>query len=205
MKRPFTNRLYLIIIVVTAVTVGFITGYIVGSRHKGNVTLFDSLNSKALTPGSEGGNISSGQTLQVSKRPVDTSSTQGINESGDKNIEPSQILQADSEKGILKDKTQTSKPEKGNTKGQVQDEKREGPLKGIYTVQVGAFKDEKEAEILKTKLGKKGYNINIVREMRKDVNLFKVRTGDFNTKREAELFAIRLSKTEGLPAFVVKK
>lgn len=204
MKRPFTNRLYLIIIVVTAVTVGFITGYIVGSRHTGNVTFSDSLNMKALS-GSEGGNISSGQPPQVSKRPVDTSSTQGIKESGDKNIEPSQILQANSEKDNLKDKTQTSKPENGKAKGQVQDEKREDLLKGIYTVQVGAFKDEKEAEILKTKLGKKGYNINIVREMRKDVNLFKVRSGDFNTKREAELFAIRLSKTEGLPAFVVKK
>ncbi len=78
--------------------------------------------------------------------------------------------------------------------------------KAIYTVQVGAFKDPKEAEALKNRLDGKGYKTYITESSTsKHVKLFRVRTGEFKGKKEAEVVALKLKKTEGLRAFVTLK
>jgi len=72
-----------------------------------------------------------------------------------------------------------------------------------YTVQAGAFKNAAEANTLKAKLSKKGYKAYVATvETREHNTLYKVLVGKFDKKNEAELFAVRIGKTEGLRAFV---
>ncbi len=74
-----------------------------------------------------------------------------------------------------------------------------------YTVQAGAFKNLKEAEILKHKLETKGYKAYIKKYAKsKNPKLYKVRTGEFAAKEEAAALALKL-KNEGLKAFVTLK
>jgi cell division septation protein DedD len=72
-----------------------------------------------------------------------------------------------------------------------------------YTVQLGALKNAAEARRLKTKYVKKGYKIYITASKDKQKEkIFKVRSGEFKEKKDAEIFALRLKKNEGLAAFV---
>lgn len=76
----------------------------------------------------------------------------------------------------------------------------------IYTVQAGAFKNPKDAQILKRKLENKGYKAYIKKSTEgKNVKLFKVRTGEFSDREKAESAALKLKKSEGLKAFVTAK
>lgn len=70
-----------------------------------------------------------------------------------------------------------------------------------YTVQTGAFKKQKEADNIKIKLENKGYKANIKTVTSKGGTIHKVIVGDFNSKKEAEVFALKLKKTEGINAF----
>jgi len=73
----------------------------------------------------------------------------------------------------------------------------------IYTVQLGALKNAAEARHLKTKYVKKGYKIYITASRNKHKEkIFKVRSGEFKEKKDAEILALRLKKNEGLAAFV---
>ncbi len=72
-----------------------------------------------------------------------------------------------------------------------------------YTVQVGAFKNPEEADVLKTRMTKKGYNVFVVSSKSKQHEiLHKVMVGEYKTRREAEVQSIRLKNTEGLRTFV---
>jgi cell division septation protein DedD len=72
-----------------------------------------------------------------------------------------------------------------------------------YTVQAGAFRNASEANTLRAKLNKKGYSASVAAtETKKHEKLYKVLVGRFSIKNEAELFALRIRKTEGLRAFV---
>lgn len=73
----------------------------------------------------------------------------------------------------------------------------------VYTIQVGAFKKIKDAERLKERLDKKGYNSYIVTVNLKKGNLYKVRAERYNTKSEAEANANKIKKIKGLDAFVL--
>ena len=73
----------------------------------------------------------------------------------------------------------------------------------IYTVQIGAFKNSAEAKQLKAKFDKRGYK-SFISEGRntKEQKIFKVKTGEFKEKKEAEVLALKLKKTEGLQTYV---
>jgi len=71
-----------------------------------------------------------------------------------------------------------------------------------YTVQVGAFKNSSDAHALMLKLDKKGYHAAVIMTKAKNERIFKVLVGEFNAREEAEVFSIKLKKTEGLKAFV---
>lgn len=71
-----------------------------------------------------------------------------------------------------------------------------------YTVQVGAFKNSSDAHALMLKLDKKDYHAAVIMTTAKNERIFKVLVGEFNTREEAEVFSIKLKKTEGLKAFV---
>ncbi len=76
----------------------------------------------------------------------------------------------------------------------------------IYTVQIGAFKNIAEAKQLKAKFDKKGHKsfISTVKN-KKAQKIFKVKTGEFREKKEAEVLALKLKKTEGLQTYVTLK
>jgi len=73
----------------------------------------------------------------------------------------------------------------------------------LYTVQIGAFKSAAEAKQLKTTFEKKGYKpfISLVKDS-KGRNIHKVKTGEFTDKKDAEVLALKLKKTEGLHTYV---
>lgn len=80
------------------------------------------------------------------------------------------------------------------------------PTKIVYTVQVGAFKDAPDADALKDRLGKKGYKTyTTLSESKREGRLYKVRIGEFSTRKEAEELSLKIKKAEGLQTFVTFK
>jgi cell division septation protein DedD len=76
----------------------------------------------------------------------------------------------------------------------------------LYTVQVGAFKNAAEADVLKKKLEKKGYKTSMaLSEAKKGGGLYKIWVGKFRKREEAEALSAKIKKTEGLQAFVTVK
>ncbi len=76
----------------------------------------------------------------------------------------------------------------------------------LYTVQIGAFRNVVEAKHLKAKFDKKGYKSFIsAGKNKKSQKIFKVKTGEFKEKKEAEVLALKLKKTEGLQTYVTLK
>jgi|GEM_PF-1217148 len=71
------------------------------------------------------------------------------------------------------------------------------PHSGTFTLQLGAFGSEKNAKKLEAELKKKGIRVRI----EKAGNLFRVRTGHFKTRAEAENFA----KRNTIGNFVIKE
>ncbi len=83
---------------------------------------------------------------------------------------------------------------------------KSGANEEVYTVQLGALKNAGEARQLKAKYAKKGYKIYITALRSKGkMKIYKVRTGEFREKKDAEILALRLKKNEGLSAFVTVK
>lgn len=73
-----------------------------------------------------------------------------------------------------------------------------------YTVQLGALKSAAEARRMKAKLAKRGYRpyIRVAKESKDHIKIYKVRAGEFEDRREAEVLAARINKAEGLKSFV---
>lgn len=75
-----------------------------------------------------------------------------------------------------------------------------------YTVQIGAFSTEKDAEDLREKYEKKRYKAYIVPgENKKGETIYKIRIGEFKNRKDAELLSLKLKKTEELNTFVTFK
>ena len=76
----------------------------------------------------------------------------------------------------------------------------------LYTVQIGAFKNAAEANLLKTTFEKKGYTSFISQgKDPKGHKIYKVKTGEFRDKKDADVLALKLKKTEGLHAYVTNR
>ena len=81
--------------------------------------------------------------------------------------------------------------------------KRKGPR--MYSVQIGAFKNRKDAEAVQQKFKGKGYSAYLLRTKTKDrKTVYKVRIGKFKKKKDAELLALKLKKIEGTAAFITR-
>ena len=73
----------------------------------------------------------------------------------------------------------------------------------IYTVQVGAFRNDSYAKSLKMILIQRGYDAYMTNSKSKDKGEFhKVLIGKFGDKGEAEKLSRKIAKTEGLQTFV---
>ncbi len=76
----------------------------------------------------------------------------------------------------------------------------------VYTVQLGALRKAAEAKRLRAKFVKKGYKTFLIAaKNKKREKIYKVRVGEFRRKKDAEILALKLKKTEGLKAFVTVK
>jgi len=72
-----------------------------------------------------------------------------------------------------------------------------------YTIQVGAFRNAEDADTLKEQLNKKGYNAYIsLSETKNHEKIHKVRVGEFSTRKQAEILALKIKKAETLNTFV---
>jgi cell division protein FtsN len=83
------------------------------------------------------------------------------------------------------------------------------PSRTFYTVQVGAFKDYSNADALKTRLIKRGYNAYVTfagsESKERIFKLCKVWIGEFKDMENAERVSIEIEKAEGMQAFVTLK
>lgn len=194
MKRAPDSRSFLpvkaalIVITVTAVTGGFALGYFVG---KG---------------------VSSPTVIPILKQPVnDTASVTPVpNPNSDtRNESPSsagtvrQIPSTDNKQtAAAMPISHETPPLKAEEKAEIKEEKK----KDLYTVQIGAFKHQKDANTLKRNLEAKGFTAYINKESNsKGVTIFKVRTGEFEDKKEAAAFALKLKKEFRLNSFAMIK
>lgn len=73
---------------------------------------------------------------------------------------------------------------------------------GIFTVQVGAFRNASYAQDLAARLQGKGYKVFITSLEKKDGILFKVRVGKFTNRQEADNLSGEIKKIEGLQTFI---
>jgi D-alanyl-D-alanine carboxypeptidase (penicillin-binding protein 5/6) len=71
-----------------------------------------------------------------------------------------------------------------------------------YTVQVGAFREKRPAEMLRRRLRQRGYSANVTAAGTRSGKLYRVRVGEFDTQREAKRFVGRLRSQMGLEAVV---
>ncbi|HYA12582.1 MAG TPA: SPOR domain-containing protein [Thermodesulfovibrionales bacterium] len=95
---------------------------------------------------------------------------------------------------------QTTGTPKEATQGSQQAQKL---AKIIYTVQVGAFKNAAEADVLQKRLKNKGYKTYMaLSESKREKGLYKVWVGKFSTRKEAEELSMKIKKAEGFHAFV---
>ena len=124
------------------------------------------------------------------------------------------------QKSVQPGETETPQPPKEGIKGthrEVEQEVSSGKKtarpkedevksEGVYTVQLGALKNKRDAEKMKAKYEKKGYKIHIaVSTLAKNGKIYKVRTGEFKERKEAEVLSLQLKKIEGLHTFVTSK
>lgn len=76
----------------------------------------------------------------------------------------------------------------------------------VYALQIGAFKSSSEAESIRKKYAKKGLKPYIIVSVNKNQDkIYKVKTGEFRDKKSAELYSLKLNKTEKLKTFVTAK
>ena len=71
-----------------------------------------------------------------------------------------------------------------------------------YTIQVGAYKTESNANEVADNLLKKGYRAHIISNLKDGVPLFKIHIDEFSDKNEARKLAEKLTTKENLSSFV---
>jgi D-alanyl-D-alanine carboxypeptidase (penicillin-binding protein 5/6) len=71
-----------------------------------------------------------------------------------------------------------------------------------YTVQVGAFRDKRMAEILRQRLRQRGYSAYVMTSGTRTAKFYRVRLGEFDSQGEAKRFVGRLRSQMGIEAVV---
>ena len=76
----------------------------------------------------------------------------------------------------------------------------------VYTVQMGAFKSSSETTSFRKKYAQKGIKTFVVTSAnKKKEKIYKVRTGEFRDRKDAEILSLKLNKTEKLKTFATLK
>jgi len=214
-KESMTGRKFIIVVVVLTSAMTFTLGYFVGkAEFKGKQPQPSEIESQsqaiAIHPQQEIGSALQEQPTQNAEQPVQNKEdavqlTAGQNSLKDTSIKTIAVQKENSPPSSSQ--TPLSKGGKGETVG-LSAIKDDGPVQNatVYTVQAGAFKNSKDAAVLKHKLENKGYKTYIKKFMEgKNTKIFKVRIGEFADREKADTLALKLKNTEGLNAFVTLK
>lgn len=187
MKRGFSSNIpdallsgksVLMLIVIMISAFSFSLGYLVGKKS-------DHFSEKTL--------------IEAKRMPVESSppiADDDFDRTIDKIIKQDLDMSRDTKHVAVKADTKNSEASSSRATKEIIDGK-------VYTIQVGAFKKMKDAERLKERLDKKGYNSYIVTVNLKRGNLYKVRAERYDNKSEAESNAAKIKKLKGLDAFVL--
>lgn len=206
----FINKWVIILVIVITSSIGFTLGFFVGksvqpSTYQQQIIPHgeDSLHQDVLSQE----NISSPPSLEQTEGTPGSSSLQSQQDINLTETKTNELKQT-------KQKVQSVKPQEKQQKNtnkqtnNAQPNKTEQETTKIvrYTVQAGAFKNPTEAESLKKILEKKGYKPYVVlSEIKNNEKIYKVRVGEFNTRKEAETLSLRIKKSDGLNTFVTFK
>ncbi|NWF75022.1 MAG: SPOR domain-containing protein [Nitrospirae bacterium] len=206
----FISKWVIILAIVITSSVGFTLGFLVGKSVQSPTYQpqiipqgGDSLQQDVLSQE----NISSPPSLEQTQ---DTSGSSSLQSQQDVNLTETKT----NELNQTKQKVQSMKPEEKQQKNTNQQTNKAPSNKAEqettklvrYTVQTGAFKNPTEAESLKKILEKKGYKPYVVlSETKNNEKIYKVRVGEFNTRKEAEILSLRIKKSDGLNTFVTFK
>jgi cell division septation protein DedD len=74
--------------------------------------------------------------------------------------------------------------------------------RGVYSVQIAAFENRKDAEAMQRKYKLKGYTSYIYKTRTEQKTMYKVRVGKFKNREYAESLALKLKDDEGVTTFV---
>jgi cell division septation protein DedD len=177
----YVSRTVIMISVIIISAIGFTLGFFVGKNLRSPADMHASGNPKK--------EIADQQTQQTPEAqiPVEIQKPQE-----NKNAKEAQPIE----------KAKEMTPSQSTLKAGESQETSKSTSSRKYTVQVGAFKNSSDAHALMLKLDKKGYHAAVIMATAKNERIFKVLVGEFNARDEAEVFSIKLKKTEGLKAFV---
>jgi len=177
----YVSRTIIMISVIILSSIGFTLGFFVGKTFRSPADMHASGNLQKEIAGRQT------QQRPAAQIPVEIQKPQE-----NKNAKEAQPIE----------KAKEIIPSQPTLKAGESQETRKAASSRKYTVQVGAFKNPSDAHALMLKLDKKGYPAAVIMTKAKNERIFKVLAGEFNTREEAEVFSIKLKKTEGLKAFV---
>ncbi len=211
-----SGKVVLIIIAVAAATGGFTLGYFVGK----NVSSPPPPTALKQSP------IESGSgTIQIPNPDLKNEASPSPRPVGNKQL-PSESPRPDAAspsvaslspapalKGAPKPQEKTGHGETAVKSSELRDAAKDAretsvspKKKVLYTVQAGAFKNQEDADALKQTLEARGYRASVKKASNaKGAVLFKVIIGEFDTKKKAMVFALKLKKTSGLNTFAALK
>ena len=101
-------------------------------------------------------------------------------------------------------KKQTFKQATGKTKTDMGADHTLEAKEGIYTIQIAAFKDFKDAVSQMTSLEKKGFPSYRVKVQKEGVTWYRIRTGSFTSYDEAKKFKEKLNKAK-INSMIIKR
>ncbi|MBE0425557.1 MAG: SPOR domain-containing protein [Nitrospirae bacterium] len=186
----FIGRSFVILSIIITSSLGFILGYYVGKSTRPPV-----VNQALLLP-------ESGEQKNIySQEPL----SQQPEQQQDLIIKPPETTETTQETRQFQ-KIPKSREAKKTIQIEETDKTGETHKTRKYTVQVGAFKNISDADALKESLNEKGYKAFVTQaETKKQETIYKVKVGEFNTRKEADLLSVKIRKSEGLKPFVTFK
>jgi cell division septation protein DedD len=188
----FIGKWFIIFSIIVTSSLGFVLGYYVGKSARPPIE--NQIPVQPLPENIEQNNVNSQDTL-----------AQQPEQQEDVIIKPPKTTQETQETKQVQE-IQKNPEDKKTIQIQETDKNMETQKTRKYTVQVGAFKNISDADALKENLNKKGYKTFVTQgETKKHETIFKVKVGEFDTRKEADLLSVKIRKSEGLKTFVTFK
>jgi len=222
-----SGKLPLILIIILCSSASFLLGYFVGRTQvddSGIKTAYvtgednspapggpgpdftGSIQPKEIEPGTPGQGYGRGRNNPL---PGESLLNDTVTAAGTKEALLKEVTSAPVKKPVKKKETKTNKKDKRKVPGHKtvtvkKEVSKKKTLKVSYTIQVGAFANYRDAEHLKDRLALKGYKVTIVKGGKKRI-LYRVRIGHYGKRKDAEVAAIRITRSEGLKTFILRE